>query len=549
MSTSKLHEQEPLVYPGYDAVLLELTTLLTGYPPPFTFIHDSEAFEVTTKVTRSLLEHLSATSSEDTSIAFAHADAACCLSQRSLFEAVIHSLVDFEPEWKDGCSNWESADDIRWNENVDSFLQGLRRAYAHIRQKRSTGKEKGKEREATDRPGLRVVLLIEGAERLRDVMPDVLVPLTRLNELSQLDLCVIFVSRVGWEVIKPPLAASPDPYFIDIPPPTKETAAQILISQFPGLSEETSESTNLYHPSLQNLYSHFVTILCDICHLFTRDPQELQYIAAARWPGFVKLVADANRRKLNTGDEGGMDVDEDVDHVQPPSEEDRLRLIRLISGSFPAAFESLYPRLMNADDWAKANQPPSLASRTLDLRATTNTVEDQSSAHLLEYLPKISKYILVASYLASTNPAKSDLRMFGRGLDEKKRKRRAMKASRKTKGGVAKIAQRLAGPSPFPIDRLVAILGVLLEEYDADSRMPAEEFSIPGEYTDMEISRVDVYSSILELVAARLLHRTTKADQLDGPATFKSAVSYDTTLALAKDLKIPLLDLLWEPVV
>jgi len=35
-------------------------------------------------------------------------------------------------------------------------------------------------------------------------------------------------------------------------------------------------------------------------------------------------------------------------------------------------------------------------------------------------LPRTSQFILVAA-LASTNPAKSDLWMFGRGLDEKKR--------------------------------------------------------------------------------------------------------------------------------
>jgi hypothetical protein len=28
---------------------------------------------------------------------------------------------------------------------------------------------------------------------------------------------------------------------------------------------------------------------------------------------------------------------------------------------------------------------------------------------------------------------------------------------------------------------------------------------------------------------------------------FKCAISYDMTLALAKELKIPLVDLLWEP--
>ena len=46
------------------------------------------------------------------------------------------------------------------------------------------------------------------------------------------------------------------------------------------------------------------------------------------------------------------------------------------------------------------------------------------------------------------------------------------------------------------MDRMIAILGALLEENDVDTRRPAREFRIPGEYTDMEISRVAIYSAV-----------------------------------------------------
>ena len=46
------------------------------------------------------------------------------------------------------------------------------------------------------------------------------------------------------------------------------------------------------------------------------------------------------------------------------------------------------------------------------------------------------------------------------------------------------------------MDRMIAILGALLEENDIDTRRPAREFRIPGEYTDMEISRVGIYSAV-----------------------------------------------------
>jgi len=71
------------------------------------------------------------------------------------------------------------------------------------------------------------------------------------------------------------------------------------------------------------------------------------------------------------------------------------------------------------------------------------------------------------------------------------------------------VPQRLLGPAPFPLDRLIAILGVLHQN--------------------------------------RLLHRTTPADRLDGPPIFKCGVSYDVALALARDVGVPLNDLMWDP--
>ena len=60
----------------------------------------------------------------------------------------------------------------------------------------------------------------------------------------------------------------------------------------------------------------------------------------------------------------------------------------------------------------------------------------------------------------------------------------------------SQISQRLLGPAPFPLDRVIAILGALLEENDVDTRPLAREFTIPGEYTDMELGRVGIYASV-----------------------------------------------------
>ena len=43
---------------------------------------------------------------------------------------------------------------------------------------------------------------------------------------------------------------------------------------------------------------------------------------------------------------------------------------------------------------------------------------------------------------------------------------------------------------------MIALLGVLLEENDVDHRPPAPEYTVPGEYTEMEISRIAVFSQV-----------------------------------------------------
>ena len=57
---------------------------------------------------------------------------------------------------------------------------------------------------------------------------------------------------------------------------------------------------------------------------------------------------------------------------------------------------------------------------------------------------------------------------------------------------------------PFPLDRMIAILGILLEENDADTRPPAPEYKIPGEYTEMEITRLSVYAQVSCLILTRV---------------------------------------------
>lgn len=230
-----------------------------------------------------------------------------------------------------------------------------------------------------------------------------------------------------------------------------------LESSYPAGVISPAFDPNTYHPALRPLYDHFLTTLYNICSPFTTDPDELQYIAAARWPGFVQPVLDEyqryvtqlrdERRTARTAEFGGQpdegdgedqeqEDDADIPEISPPTEDTRMRLIRMFTPSFTSALEALYPRLTSASEWANTNKPPpNLLSEHPRYVSSLVSVQPLSTipGQGLGSLPRIAKFILIASFLASTNPAKSDLRMFGRGLDERsKRKRRKAGTPRKT---------------------------------------------------------------------------------------------------------------------
>ncbi|PPQ63747.1 hypothetical protein CVT24_004256 [Panaeolus cyanescens] len=547
------------VLPGYELFSDELTTLISTFPPPFIYVHDQESLPITCRVTDALLNNISLGESSvqpGAKVKHTRVDGISCFTTRLFYEAVINGLVGHQADWEEGCSNWAPEEDlgVRWNENLDTFLHGLRAVHRHLCKQNgisstsNTASDKGKDKQS-QYDNVRLVIVVERIERLRDNLPELIVPLTRLAELARIDVSVIFMSQVGWQDIRPPFGASPDPYYIDINPPAKENVVKYLISNFAELSKRFDETVNPYHPALQSLYTHFVTFLCDVCFPFTHDQQELQYIAAARWPGFVKPVLD---RYTSHGEDGEA---QEAMSWAPHTEEIRMRLAKLFNPSLNSALEALLPRQTNATEWSQTHEPPpnilnlpplqanqAISKSTADKRSTLE------SGSGMKNLPKMCKYILLASFLASTNPAKSDLRMFGRGLDEKKRKRKFTQRTTKANVGPAKIPQRLIGPSPFPLDRMIAILGALLEENDADTWIGSREFLIAGEQTDLETMRVGVLADVMELTSMRLLHRTSPADRLDGPPMFKCVVSYEDCLALAKQLDVALNDLLWDPV-
>ncbi|EPQ51438.1 hypothetical protein GLOTRDRAFT_140895 [Gloeophyllum trabeum ATCC 11539] len=515
-------------YPSHKPVLLTLQTLLTATSPPFIYITDPYTPRITSNVLKQFLAGLVPSPSKSKRTVYAHAclNAISAFTPRLFFDTALNALAGHVPLWQEGCANWRGNEGVRYNESVDGFIWGIRDVCEYLRQgQEQTGKRESKGKEKERDVDVRMVLVVERAERL---LPELVVPLTRLAELTQTPITTILTSSLPWQDTKPPLGASPDPFFMQVGPPSKESTLHILSSVFSDLPRPDSDPTisRVSQDSIRTLHTPYLSTLHSVCAPFVPDPDELAYIGAALWPAFLHELGRLLRAHEQAGDE--IEI----------TEETKMRLLRAFAPKFREALEALFPRLACAADFL----PSSRAGEPRD--------KDTAMS-----LTRTEKYVLIAAYLASTNPPKSDMRMVYRGSEGDRKRRRRRRSSvlaspSKKDGGAVKIPQRLLGPTTFPLDRMLAIMGNLMIEHEEELDFGGDEWEMEGlgreRNAEVEVGRVGVLGAITNLTQSHLLIRTSPPERIDGPPTFKCGVGYEVVLGLAREVGVSLGERIWE---
>lgn len=159
-----------MIPPAYESFTALFTDLLTTSPPPFIYVHDV----VTPHITSSVVSSVLATLPDKPPLLHAIVNASTCFTARLLYDTVIQKLAKWTPTWESGCQLWGEQ---RWNDNFDGFIHGLR-AISSENSKSSTTKTRGRTAQSTPK----IVIVIERAEKLKEYLPDLLVPLSRLAE-------------------------------------------------------------------------------------------------------------------------------------------------------------------------------------------------------------------------------------------------------------------------------------------------------------------------------------------------------------------------------
>ena len=175
----------------------------------------------------------------------------------------------------------------------------------------------------------------------------------------------------------------------------------------------------------------------------------------------------------------------------------------------------------------RGEQPPS------NNPAQTPASNDPSK--LTHDLPYYSKFLLMASYLASYNPARQDVQFFMKSTDRRRRRRGGGGGGGPLGGGggpgrksqVRKIPRRLLGPQPFLLERLFAIFHALVPD------------PVP--------SSVDLQTQVATLTSLRLLVRASVGgDPLEPAAKWRVNVGWEYIHRLARSVKFQVEEYLAE---
>lgn len=483
--------------------------------------------------------------------------------------------------------------------------------------------------------GARIVIAINDAERIRDLWPEhVWTAFCRLDSLTNArgQLSVAFVSSLPWSQYRTPsgLTVAHQPLTIAFPRLQRLDILSILSLDFPSLWQSYQSSVRaaqinagtspglcsrstavklkkaasgdyISESALRYLYDQFTSLFYDSIRSNVKDIEELRTMSAAVWHSFVVPV---QTRECSAHDLPQL--------LLASSSLFRDVIVRLqtreigprewTQGSRMTSIQASKIRLQNAKKVAAVPNPDVEMDDAEQLALITSDEEQKldeeewlehqqqvadrqrstsslATVSLLPSLALVPTFVILASFLASYNPSRLDVRYFlrddsllslssGSGKGKKGGRKLGPGRGRKTgpkRGRPSKSAlrvtnedgqaenlnrQQLLGPRPFPVDRLLSIFQALITESAPEMSMVYA--SLVGSDTDRSTlweyrsKSLSVYSQINNLVARRMLVRTSAQDKLGTSINFRTNVGYNVAAVLAKRVKFDLDEWLWD---
>ncbi|KAH7413445.1 origin recognition complex subunit 5 C-terminus-domain-containing protein [Cadophora sp. MPI-SDFR-AT-0126] len=344
------------------------------------------------------------------------------------------------------------------------------------------------------------VLVFDGIDRQRDAPPTLLQALGRLGEIIP-NLTTVFIVTSP----RPNLLHIPGVPHISFPAYTKPELLQILAltRPTPELPKETTETWSRYCSAVWDSLSKHSG----------RDILSFRSVCLRLWPRFIKPIPDGS---LN------------------PTPFSRLLLAnRSLFQADTVLIHKLVP-----------TSSPSTSTQSQSNALTGSSTSKTTYTGIGAQLPYFSRLLLVAAYLASFNPPKTDTTFFMKAAASKRRKKGGGTALTKGRPGVTKhrkIARKLLGPQAFVLERMLAIFHAIREDADGGVRGRGKGKRVEG--------AADVQMAIATLASLRLLIRmgsVGSVDVLDAGTKYRVAVGWDVVRGIARSVGVEVEDYLAE---
>jgi origin recognition complex subunit 5 len=302
----------------------------------------------------------------------------------------------------------------------------------------------------------------------------------------------------------PRLFHSPGLPHIGFPPYTRDESLRVVTRNplpiFPRSRDEGVENDK--GSSLEDdawVWTRYCSVLWDsLGKGAARDLVSFRNVCQKLWRPFVQPIVD--------GQFGARDFS-------------RLLVSRRhLLQSDDALVDSIVPKSISKD--GNLSAPGKSQGKSLH-KPFAQPLQKANANAVTHELPYYTKYILISAYLASYNPARTDPVFFMKA-HEKRRRRKPHQTPSKSTNKHRKIPRNLLAPSPFPLERLLAIVHALMPH-----RVP---------------QTADVLSQIATLVSLRLVLRSGAGDGLDPSVRWKANVGWDFIASLGRSAGLEVRD-------
>ncbi|CAG8953780.1 hypothetical protein HYFRA_00006671 [Hymenoscyphus fraxineus] len=202
-----------------------------------------------------------------------------------------------------------------------------------------------------------------------------------------------------------------------------------------------------------------------------------------------------------------------------------------------------------------APKPPS-TTKTSTNTTITKAITVPKLPALATQLPFHTRLLLLAAYLASFNPPRTDILYFMKSATSRRRKRGGGTAlSRTSAPKNRKISRKLLGAQAFVLERMLAIFRCLNADaanhkrYARGRRGGSRRLGEGRWETEDPSGSADIYTAIATLTSLRLLIRmgsVSTGDVLEGSAKYKVAVGWEVVRGIGRSVGVEMEDYLAE---